>query len=264
MTYFTPYFFFAAFAFYAMAFAANFFPERRTGGQIALIAAGLAAHTAAFAILFAFDSSIPAGYPQGLSEIIGWFCAAIALAGAALKIEAFTKLPTAAAAALTVLPAFCPTFLESAMRQPSVGVVAQAHAVFAALSYALMFAAAACALAAMGKRAALKRRGDAVKSGFGMPLGRLNKALKISIVAAAIAMALAVAIGFAALGAADFDAYMGAKVAAGLCIFLVQGYVALNILRQNIKGAPLEKLAITLLIISLIGLIPIEARSLMQ
>lgn len=262
MTPYTIYFFFAAFAFYACAFAINFFPSKNAASRGALIAAGLILHTCALAPLMIDAKSMPLGFPQGLAECVAWLCAATAAAGLAFKMDAL-KLAIGAAAVLTVLPAFCPAFADSAAKQTAATATVQIHAFFAALSYALTAAAALCAAAGIGKRAALKRRANAANSMFAMPLERLDKTLKIALGGAAAAMALSVAFGAAALCRADFDIRMGVKIAAGLCVFAVQIFTVANILRQNIKDAPLEKLALALAAMSLAALIPIEARNML-
>lgn len=263
MTPYTIYFFFAAFAFYACAFATNFFPSRNDASRGTLTVAGFILHTCALAALLLNAKSMPLGFPQGLAECVAWLCAATAVAGLALKIDAFKKLTVCAAAVLTVLPAFCPAFADSAAKQTAAATTVQIHAFFAALSYALMVSAAACAAAGMFKRAALKRRIDAANSMFAMPLERLDKTLKIALVGAAAAMAVSIAFGAEALCRADCDIRMGAKIAAGLCVFAVQIFTVVNILRQNIKDAPLEKLALALAAMSLAALIPIEARNIL-
>ena|GEM_PF-6835406 len=263
MTSYTIYFFFAAFAFYACAFAMNFFPSKNDASRAALAAVGFVLHTCALVPFLADAGAMPIGFPQGLAECVAWLCAATALAGFAFGIDAFKKLTIGAAAILTVLPAFCPMFADSAARQTAAAATVQIHALFAALSYALMVSAAACAAAGMLKRAALKRRIDAANSMFAMPLGRLNKTLKMALVGAAAAMAVSVGFGAETLCRADFDARMGAKIAAGLCVFAVQIFTVANILRQNIKDAPLERLALALAAMSLAALIPIEARNIL-
>lgn len=246
-------------ALYAASFAGNFFP-RRGGANALMLAAGFVLQTLALWKMVDAADSLPTASPQGLMELVGWLCAMISLAGAAFGIGALKKIPPAAAAIFTMLPACCPALASAASsgRAPSPSVV-QLHALAAAVSYALMFAALAVSAVYMLKHRALKRKTAA--DSFGVPLQSLDKSARLLLAGAAAAMAVSVSLGAAGLWRADINPPMLVKISAGLCVFFVQAYIAANALIYKVGGTALAKLCLTLVAVALAAAAAIELRN---
>lgn len=246
---------------YAISFAGNFFPRRGRRGAI-LILAGFAMQTAALWQMTAAARSLPTSTAHGLMELVGWFCAMLSLAGFAFGFEALKKIPTAAAAILTMLPACCPALEKSASAaEGAAPAIVQLHALAAMISYALMFAALAVSLAHLRKHRALKRRSGTGGESFGVPLQTLAKTAQISLVCAAGAMLLSVLLG--AMGAlqAGLSPRFAVKIAAGCSVLAVQAYAAYKVAALNIRGPDLAKISATVAAVAAAAVLAVELRN---
>lgn len=250
---------FGAFALYAMAFAGCFFPKTGKSKSVLTIG-GLLLQTMALKNIYVLTNAFPTSTIYGLVEVIAWFCAIIAVFGFIFEID-FLKKATILAAILTILPACCPVFLQKISESKiQSSLLVQIHAIFAALSYVFMFIASAISLVYMRKHSALKK---AIMTQSSSSLQTLSKVTKILLLVATCAMAVSIILGIVAMRSSGVNAMMFAKIVAGICVLTIQIYISGNIVLQNIKGSPLAKLSTTLLIVSIVALIPITLRSIM-
>lgn len=256
---------FIAFALYSIAFVGNFFPKTRERTKALLSIFAIAFHTGAMWEIFLLSKSLPTSTIYELLEAIGWFSGILAIIGFMFGVKAFKKIPLVIASAFTILPALCPHFVENitASAQKVSGIEVQVHALFAALSYAMMFVGFLMGIAYLRKYYALKNKKLVSDKVLGISLESLCKGMKRTIFGAMIAMGCSLWLGFMSLPNAQIDALMQLKILAGVCVFIVQVYIFGNIALQNIKDAALAKLAVALMIVSVLAFVPIIIRSIL-
>ncbi len=248
---------FGAFALYAMAFVRNFFPKAYKSTSLLTIG-GLVLHTVALHKIYKITGASPTATIYGLVEVIAWFCAVISIFGGVLKFDILKKI-TIVAAILAILPACCPVFLKNvATEKISSTLLIQTHAIFAALSYALMFAAFIVSLVYLRKHSALKK---AIITENTSSLQLLNNIVKSTLLGATFAMLISIALGIIATSGMSIDTFMLAKILSGICVFIIQAYISINIVSHNIKGIALAKITTTLLIISITALLAVGLRN---
>ena len=254
---------FVAFVLYSIAFVGNFFPKTRERTKALLSIFAIAFHTGAMWEIFLLSNSLPTSTIYELLESIGWFSGVLAIIGFMFGVKAFKKIPLIVASALTILPALCPHFVENITEsaQNVSGIEIQIHALFAALSYAMMFAGFLMGLAYLRKYYALKNKKPVSDKVLGVSLEALCKGMKRSIFGAMLAMGISLWLGFISLPNAQIDTLMQLKILAGICVLIVQVYIFGNVALQSIKDASLAKLAVALMIVSVLAFVPIILRS---
>ena len=261
MTSYIPIILCLVFVFYSIASISYFFPKSEKFTNVFVIIAFIL-HT--FALCFFYDAinALPSSNIYGLIEVMGWGCAVVSIMGIALKINALKKLPLLAATILTIMPLCCPVFSQNvSMQKPPSSLVIQMHAFFAALSYAMMFTGLIVSLAYLHKSSKLKNK-VAKNKPSAISLEALNKAVKISVLSAAITMIISIILGICGIPSIKAEYPLLIKIIIGSSIFAVQIYIAVNIIFQNIKATALAKVTAILLVLSIIALFSIELRRL--
>ncbi len=219
---------------------------------------GLILHTIALYKIYEVTGAFPTATIYGLIEVIAWFCAVISISGVVLKYDILKKL-TIAATILVILPVCCPVFLKNvAAEKISSTLLIQVHAIFAALSYALMFAAFIVSLVYLRKYSALKK---AIITESASSLQRLNNIVKNTLLGATLTMLISIVLGIVATSGTPIDKLMFAKISSGVCVFIVQAYISIKIISRNIKGVALATLTTTLIIISIAALLAVGLRN---
>ncbi|MBE6414723.1 MAG: hypothetical protein E7035_09290 [Verrucomicrobiaceae bacterium] len=248
-----------AFVFYSIAITSYFFPKSQKFASIFTIIA-FVQHTIALWFFYDAIKTLPSSNIYGLVEIMGWGCAVVSLVGIALKIDALKKFPLLASAILTVIPLCCPVFTNnvSTSETPS-SLTIQLHALFAGLSYAMMFAGFVLAIAYLRKSSNLKNKIEQNSKNI-ISLESLNKAVKKTILLASITMLISIILGVIGMPSGETEYPLLIKIIIGLSVFSVQIYITTNIILENIKATSLAKITTILLVLSIVALFPIELR----
>ncbi len=247
------------FVFYSIAGTSYFFPKSQKIAPIFAITAFIQ-HTFTLWLFYKAVETLPSSNVYGLIEVMAWGCAVVSLCGMIFKVEAFKKLPLLASAVLTIIPLCCPVFTSnvSTPQTPSTLTI-QMHALFAGLSYAMMFASFVLAIAYLRKSSNLKHKIEHNSKNI-ISLEALNKAVKKTILLASLTMMISIILGILGMPSGKTEYPLLIKIIIGCSIFFVQIYIALNIVFQNIKATTLAKITTLLIVLSIAALFPIELR----
>jgi|GEM_PF-6034453 len=204
---------------------------------------------------------LPISNTYELFESIAWLIIAVDIfTMKVLKIRMVGFFGAGIAAFFTLLPLLCPAFNMSS--EPSnVSLVANFHGAFAGFSYALMSLSFIFSLMLILQVRSLRKKSFSRISGLLPSIASLEKWNMGAWRMASFAMLICFILGIFALTQKDFDTATIIKLLAALFIFSMQICVCVVSQKNILRGRGLAIFIISIFLISVLLLFPIEYRT---